>query len=195
MTDHVPDTPLIPPENAGEKTSSPAAPAPAAHDAPTPDEILFEGSVSPWMGLKSYCVSGLLVLLGLAAAVYGGVNSNTVVLIIGVALLIASSLMAAYVVLRIRCQRYKITRKLIEREQGLVVKSVDSLDLGRVKDIKLRQGLSDRILNIGTIEIFSSDKTDPILFIESIPNPRPLYEKMRDAIIEIDRKRGVIPMT
>ena len=116
-------------------------------------------------------------------------------LVAGVALLLASCVMCLFTIASIRCQRYKITRRLIEREQGMVVKRVDSLDLGRVKDIELKQTLWDRMLNIGTIEVFSSDKTDPVMFIEAIPNPRPVYEKLRDAVIEISQKRGIIPLS
>lgn len=178
---------------------APVVPAPVS--APIKDDAppIFEGAVSLWMGAKSLAAGTLLDLLGIGAAVYGGMNLSAgfgqPLMIAGIALLMASSLMIAYVILSIKCQRYKITRRLIEREQGLVFKRVDALDLGRVKDVQLSQSIVERGLNIGTIEIFSSDKSDPVMLIEAIPGPRPVYEKLRDAVIELSQRRGVIPMS
>lgn len=160
---------------------------------------IYDGPVSMWMGFKTFLVAALFDLAGMGLAIYGALNNksslSTPLVVCGIALLIASSLMITWVILRIRTHRYKITRKLIEREQGLLMKRIDALDLGRVKDVELKQTIMDRMLNIGTIEVFSSDKTDPVMFIEAIPNPRPVYEQLRDAVIALSQKRGVIPMT
>lgn len=183
-----PDDVLVPPRPDA------APPPPAAPEIP-----IYEGPVSMWIGFKTFFVSAVLDVVGLVLALYGAVNSgsgmSTPLVVCGIALLLASSLMITWVILVIRAQRYKITRKLIEREQGLIVKRIDALDLGRVKDVELKQSLVDRMLNIGTIEVFSSDKTDPVMFIEAIPNPRPVYEQLRDAVIALSQKRGIIPMT
>ncbi len=112
----------------------------------------------------------------------------------GGALLIAGGLMVPYLVLSIRCLRYKITESLIEREKGLFIKRVDSLDLARVKDVQLRQNVLQRILKIGTLEIYSSDRSDPSMLIEDIPTPREKYEKLRNAVIKLSQRRGIISM-
>lgn len=165
--------------------------------APIDETPIFSGSVSLLMGFRIFVLSCLLDVAGVALAWYGSVNpqnSGHYLVIAGVALLIASNLMLAWSVLRIRCQRYKITRKLIEREQGIIFKRVDALDLARVKDVELSQNLIERIFNIGTILVFSSDRTDPVMHIEAIPNARLVYEKMRDAVIEISQRRGIVSM-
>jgi membrane protein YdbS with pleckstrin-like domain len=176
----------------------PLAAAPAAVPPKDTQPPIFEGSVSLWMGAKSIVVSVLLSVAGIGGAIYGATNSAgglaTPFLIGGIALLLASSIMLVYVILSIKCQRYKITRRLIEREQGLLFKRVDAIDLGRIKDVQLSQSFVDRGLNIGTIEVFSSDKTDPVMLIEAIPSPRPVYEQLRDAVIEISQRRGIVPM-
>jgi membrane protein YdbS with pleckstrin-like domain len=190
--DNPPDanTPLVPSPQRGDTGN---AKAPGADAGPP----IFAGPVSLWLGFRTFLAAGFLELLGWAGTIYGVAMlqpSQAWVWVPSLALALASGIMAAYMVALIRSLRYKITRRLIECEHGLLVKRVDSVDLGRVKDIELRQTLLDRMLNIGTIEVFSSDKTEPILFIEALPNPRPVYEKLRDAVIEISQKRGVIPM-
>ena len=180
------EAPLVPPR-------AQAASATAVDETP-----IFHGSVSLWMGVKAFAFSILVILLSIGAAVYGAINSassfGTPLMIGGIALFVATALMLAWTVLSIRCLRYKITRRLIEREQGVIFKRIDALDLGRIKDVQLSQSLLQRMVNIGTIEVFSSDKTDPVMLVEAIPGPRPVYEQLRDAVIEISQRRGIVPM-
>src|SRR5207247_7933283 len=97
-----------------------------------------------------------------------------------------------YTSLAVRSHIYTITNRLIERETGILVKKVDALDLGRVKHVDMKQSFLERVLNVGTIEVYSGDLNEPELLIEDIPNPRPVYEKLRDAVIDLSRRRGVI---
>ena len=179
-----------------ESTSNPISPAVPAPDAVHPPETpIFSGSVSLWMGFKTFLFIALLELLAVAAMVYSltqSGNTKQALLVGGVALLLATNIMLMYAIGRIKSQRYTITRKLVEREQGLVVKRVDSLDLARVKDVELTQTFVDRTLNIGTIELISADRLNPDMRIEALPNPRPIYEKLRDAVIAINQRRGIV---
>ncbi len=161
------------------------------------DEVFFHGSVSLWLGWRAITGAVLAVLLGLALLILGWWMAGgyyTAGVYIGLPLALAGGLMFGYVYLSLRCLRYKITSRLIERERGILVKRVDSLDLSRVKDVQLVQNLMERVLRIGTIEILSSDRSDPMMRIEALPTPRPVYEKLRDTVIRISQKRGIIAM-
>jgi membrane protein YdbS with pleckstrin-like domain len=161
------------------------------------DEVLYQGSVSLWLGWRAIAGAIGAVLLGLALLIVGWWKAGLLYsagVYVGLPLALAGALMFGYVYLSLRCLRYKITCRLIERERGILVKRVDSLDLGRVKDVELVQNLMERILRIGTIEILSSDRSDPLMRIEAIPAPRPVYEKLRDTVIRISQKRGIIAM-
>ena len=177
-----------------DAANNPVSPT-AAEAAHPPEAPIFSGSVSLWMGFKTFVVIALLEVLAVAALIYSltqSGNTKQALLIGGVALLLATNVMLIYAIGRIRSQRYTITRKLVEREQGLVVKRVDSLDLARVKDVELTQSFLDRTLNIGTIELISADRLNPDMRIEAIPNPRPIYEGLRDAVIAINQRRGIV---
>lgn len=160
--------------------------------------VIYEGPVSLWMAWKAIVISIVLDLVGIGAAIFSTTaNAGTMqtpLLIGGVALLLASGIMLAYVIVTVRMTRYKITNKLIERESGIILKRTDSLDLARVKDVQLTQSIVDRMAGIGTIEVFSTDRTDPAMFVEALPNAKPIYEKLRDAVIEISQRRGIVPM-
>ena len=185
---------IVPPH----ETNDLLVPGGASRAPQTPDAIIYDGPVSMWIGIKTFALATVMELTGLAGLVYGLMNREgpygQVPLIAGAALFLASNIMLVYTIVMIKSQHYKISRKLIEREYGILVKRVDSLDLGRVKDVELAQSLFQRMIGIGTIEVFSSDKTDPVMLIECLPNPRPVYEQLRDAMIEISQRRGVVPM-
>lgn len=191
MSDTAPSTPESAAPLLPRVPPRPMAEAPA---------LIFYGCVSLWLGLRVFVSAGFVMLLGLACIICGvweigaPYHLGSGLAIVGAALCLSCGLMLLYMILSIRSRRYKIDTRLIEREQGLLVKRVDSLDLARVKDVELSQSLMQRALNIGTIAVFSTDRLNPLLVIEALPNPRPIYEKLRDAVIAVAQKRGVIPM-
>jgi hypothetical protein len=183
-----------PPAKAESKEKPAEKPQPDSADG---DEVLYHGSVSLWLGWRSFATSIAAASVGLALLITGLIYAGwlyTLGIYIGLPLLIAAALMYGYVFLSLRCLRYKITNRLIERERGIWKKYVDHVDLARVKDVQLVQSLPERMLRIGTIEIISSDRSDPEMRIEAIPKPRPIYEKLRDAVLRITQKRGIIAM-
>jgi membrane protein YdbS with pleckstrin-like domain len=163
-----------------------------------PPVVIYSGCVSLWLGLRVFVVAAFVLVLGLACIGYGLLKLappyRTGLMVVGAALCFSCGLMLLKVLIRIRSRRYKIDTRLIEREQGVFMKRVDSIDLARVKDVELSQSLLQRTLHIGTIVVFSSDRVNPLMVIEAVPHPRFIYEKLRDAVIAVAQKRGVIPM-
>lgn len=90
--------------------------------------------------------------------------------------------------------RYRIGNYRIDYERGLLSRTIDTLELWHVEDVRLHQSLLDRILNVGTITVVSHDDTTPQLLLRSLPNPRPLFEQLKQRIIAVKRQRGVIKM-
>lgn len=78
--------------------------------------------------------------------------------------------------------RYKITRRRVEFEHGVLSKQVDSLELWRVLDVRYRQTFLDRILGNGRITLVGTDRTDPELELYGLPNHRKLFEDLREAV-------------
>jgi uncharacterized membrane protein YdbT with pleckstrin-like domain len=78
--------------------------------------------------------------------------------------------------------RYKITLRRIEIEHGVLSKTVDSLELWRVLDVRYNQSLFDRILGVARITVMSTDQSSPELALYGLPNARALFERLRDAV-------------
>jgi hypothetical protein len=90
--------------------------------------------------------------------------------------------------------RYRISNYRIDFERGLFSKHIDTLELWHVEDIRFQQSFLDRILRVGTIEVISHDDTTPRLPLKSLPNPRPLFDQLKQRVISVKRQRGVIKM-
>jgi len=90
--------------------------------------------------------------------------------------------------------RYRISNYRIDYEKGLLGKKIETLELWHVDDIEFEQSFFDRIMGVGKIIVFSNDKTTPKLELKGLPNPRPLFESLKQRVIAVKRQRGVIKM-
>jgi membrane protein YdbS with pleckstrin-like domain len=91
-----------------------------------------------------------------------------------------------------RSVRYRISNYRIDYERGFLAKDIDTLELWHVEDMHFHQSLLDRLLGVGTIRVTSRDQTLPQLNLRGLPNPRPLYETLKQRVIAVKRSRGVI---
>ena len=168
--------------------------ATSAESADTPSDtnevIYFAGSPALRGFLGRFLICGLLgagLIVGAAMLRAHG----WWVLLAGVALAAVVTVMP---VILIRSVRYRISNYRIDYERGLLAKDIDTLELWHVEDLKFHQSLLDRILRIGAITVASHDATTPRLLLRALPNPRPVFETLKQRIITVKRQRGVIKL-
>ena len=90
--------------------------------------------------------------------------------------------------------RYRISNYRIDFERGLLGKKIETMELWHVDDIEFQQTFFDRLMGVGQITVFSNDKTTPRLELKGLPNPRPLFDSLKQRVIAVKRQRGVIKM-
>jgi hypothetical protein len=95
-------------------------------------------------------------------------------------------------VLMAKSIRYRVSNYRIDYERGFFSRDIDTLELWHVEDLHFHQSLLDRLLGVGLIRVVSRDDTLPELTLRGIPNPRPLYETLKQRVIAVKRSRGVI---
>jgi membrane protein YdbS with pleckstrin-like domain len=88
--------------------------------------------------------------------------------------------------------RYKISNYRIDFERGWFSKSIDTMELWHVEDLRFNQSFMDRILGVGSITILSHDDTTPKLVLQGLPNPRPIFTALEQRVIAVKRQSGVI---
>jgi membrane protein YdbS with pleckstrin-like domain len=109
-------------------------------------------------------------------------------------LILIGLLVLFFPILKLKTIKYRISNYRIDFERGLIAKNIDTLELWHVEDVRLHQSMLDRLLGCGTITIISKDDTTPKLDLHSLPDPRPLFEHLKQRIIAVKRQRGVIKM-
>ena len=158
------------------------------------EEVYFEGSPCRRSRLGRIMLCLAIGALLLATPVILGHLAGQVSIWAILGLCLAGILVPCVPLLMLRTTRYRITNYRIDYERGVLGKNIDTLELWHVEDIKFHQSLMDRILGIGTITVISHDESTPVLPMEGLPDPRPLYEMLKQRIIAVKRQRGVVKM-
>lgn len=80
--------------------------------------------------------------------------------------------------------RYRLTTQRLFIHRGILSRVTDQMELIRVDDVRLRQGLIDRLVNTGDVEIIGSDETHASAVLESIDAPAEVAENIRRHVRE-----------
>jgi uncharacterized membrane protein YdbT with pleckstrin-like domain len=88
---------------------------------------------------------------------------------------------------------YEVTEDRLILHKGILVKSIDEIELYRIKDVRIDFSLINQWADIGTITIASSDETtrDAPLVIRDVDHARARREKLRELVNAARRLRGV----
>lgn len=166
--------------------------APKAND---PERIYYEGSPLVRGTVGTMLIFFILGLVLLAVPFLWRWLQNAwpywvitaVCIVLGLALFVMPMIYA-------RSIRYRISNYRIDFERGLLGKQIDTMELWHVDDIKFQQSLTQRLLGVGTITIYSDDQTTPSLPLRGLPRPREIFDALKARVIAIKRSRGVIKM-
>ena len=88
---------------------------------------------------------------------------------------------------------YEVTAERLILHKGILVKSIDEIELYRVKDVRIDFTIINQMADIGTISITSSDETtrEGPLVIREVEHARARREAMRRLVDVARRERGV----
>lgn len=82
--------------------------------------------------------------------------------------------------------KYTLTsERLLLDKVGMMTKKREEIELYKVKDITVNQGLKDKLAGVGDLEIISSDVTTPALTLKRIKNPNEVKEAIRRAVMDL----------
>jgi membrane protein YdbS with pleckstrin-like domain len=182
-----------------------AANADSAKDQKIAANILFRGRPSLW-GLVGQAVRAMFFLAvaaflfvypvenlswfgltGRQASAFAGYRelaAITLAVLVVLGLLISAA--------KLKMIYYEVTAERIEWGRGILDRRVDNLDMFRVIDLRMRRSLLDCIFGIGTVTLITTDKTDPNFTFQQIKRPRRLYDIIKKASLEADKRSGVI---
>lgn len=91
---------------------------------------------------------------------------------------------------------YEITDQRLIVKRGLLLKSIDEIELYRIKDVRVDFSLVNQLADIGTITITSSDRTtgNTSFVLRDVPAARERREGIRKLVDRARQRRGVREM-
>lgn len=86
--------------------------------------------------------------------------------------------------------RYELTSQRLRVSRGLLGRSVDELELVRIRDTSITQHLGERALNVGDITVISNDPSHPELKLHNVRHANEVRELIRKAVMAERKRRG-----
>jgi membrane protein YdbS with pleckstrin-like domain len=162
--------------------------APAAAAATDDHKIIYDGCPSARAYIGYYLIAFVLAAAAVAIAIWATDNSSLQTRALAVLIPVAVAVVFGFFVTLYRKSiRFRVTATAIETERGVLSKRIDVLQLWRVRDVRYRQNIGDRILGIAHVDVFAQDTQNPHVEITGMPASRKLFEQLRDSI-EIQRQ-------
>ena len=147
----------------------------------------FRSSTARWLyGSLAGWATLALCLAGVVLAVLTAGSLALVLTGIGLVLILVRWLRAL-------SSRYEVTDQRLIVCNGLVMKTVDEIELYRIKDIRLDFSILGQMAGIGTITLTSTDRTtgETRFVLADVPQARDRREGLRGLIERARQRRGV----
>jgi uncharacterized membrane protein YdbT with pleckstrin-like domain len=132
-----------------------------------PEETVWRGTSSQWKNFGAFILCGLFCWL-----------------IVPIFIALARYLQTKNKVYELTTERLKIT-------EGVFSTVTDTLELYRVKDLETRQPFLYRLVGVENVQLNTSDASTPFIFIDAIPSPVGLADKIRNQVEIIRQQKGV----
>jgi uncharacterized membrane protein YdbT with pleckstrin-like domain len=89
--------------------------------------------------------------------------------------------------LQVRCQSYTLTDQRLKTTHGILTKVTDDIELYRVRDTRMQQGIWQRVLGLGDVILSTTDASTPEVRLRWLPDAEILREQIR-ALVEARRE-------
>lgn len=94
-------------------------------------------------------------------------------------------------VLSTRMERYTLTTERLLHQRGVFSRTVDELELYRVRDVTATQTFWQRLVGIGDVALATSDRSDPSEVIRGVANHRGVMDLIREHTENMRRVKRV----
>ncbi len=181
----------VPPFSA----SGGGAPPAAASMANASAKVLFDGHPSwrAWFWRTTFsamiAVAGLVLTIWLLVSPY---DNDWKYALSGVALTVFGVAWFVWLLLERRSTHIRISSQTVDIETGIFGRTIDTLQLWRIRDIDFEQSFTERLLGIARIRILSHDQGQPHLVLRGLPGSRALFDQLRDGIAIARQARNVV---
>jgi membrane protein YdbS with pleckstrin-like domain len=198
----VPQSEFIPP--SGERSKSMLSPR-SSGIIEEKEEFVWHGRrsllefIAQWFLAVLFCVLGLIVLIyrvPLADSLATFFKANQPIWFtiwgwIALALFAVGVFLILSIFYYVLGSYYRLTTQRFIRQRGFIARTIDYLELMRVRDMGVNQSFIDRIFDVGDLQILSSERLVPDVRVDGIRRPYRMLEEIRRRVIHARAIRGV----
>ena len=155
-----------------------------------PERQLWSGNYSVKAMFGWYILAGLVTLLLLFGAVISGASeTGWLVVLLLILLMWAGSVGTAYY--HKFSDQYVLTTQRLKHRQGIFFRKNNRIELIDIDDVMYEQGPIQVVLDVGDIQVSSSDISHPEFNLVGIADVRTVADLIDDARRAERRKRGL----
>lgn len=134
---------------------------------------------------------GLALLIVIASAIGAAAGAAPLVIVTGIGVLWCLWILAKMALEPIDV-RYWVTADRLFVRRGILSRTTDQMELIRVDDLRMTQGLIDRVFRIGNVEVLaSSDQTHSKVMLLGVAEPAMVAEIIRENMRKLRQRRGM----
>ena len=150
-----------------------------------PEKIVWKGGPSQIVNLPAFLASALVAMVFIVVGPQFSAIQNYIML--GA---LIPALWAGWKWLTVRCHRFEISTERLKIFEGVLNRTVNEVELYRVKDTQIQQPILFRLFGLGHVILETSDRSHPRATLNAIKNPREVGEILRREVESLrDKKR------
>lgn len=178
--------------HCGAKLSTESGPndqvfSPGTSDQAEQEEQLWEGGYSPKAMVGSWLSGGLAsVVLSVGCFLF----PPAIPIFIGMIILLWLALGAVFAYRRLSIYYQVTTQRFIHRA-GILSLTSDRIEMIDIDDVTFTQSIIERMFDVGTIKISSSDRTHPVFQMIGVADVKRVADMIDDARRKERRNRSV----
>ena len=94
-------------------------------------------------------------------------------------------------IISLSAKNYKITDQRIIVTEGILSRKENEVELFRVRDLSVKQGIMQKMFNVGDITVRSAEVSQSTLFIKGIENAYEIREQLRNSMLQSRKDNNV----
>ncbi|MEZ6117016.1 MAG: PH domain-containing protein [Pirellulaceae bacterium] len=145
------------------------------------ERILWDGTFSA-KGMVNWWLVAVLLSVALPIGASIAQVDRSIWLLLGGVLALGWLCLFVWLVIQQLGVHYELTDQRLIHREGIIYRVTSRVEVIDVDDVTIEQGIVERLLDVGTIQLHSSDRSDPFLRMEGI-------DRVHDVALLIDDAR------
>lgn len=151
----------------------------------TTEKLYIKTTPSQMVNIGHFAAAGVLALLLIA----GMTVVQPMLSGLGLVFLVLPYVIWRYLV--VACTVYEITNERIKHRHGVLNKTVNEIELYRVRDYQVQQPFWLRLVGCGNVVVISADRTTDALVLWAVKESEHISNTIRELVEASRRARGV----